>query len=327
MTDTGPPLILDCDPGQDDAVALAVAAHYGDLIGVTTVAGNAPLAAVTNNALLTCQLFGIGAPVHSGASKPLEAEPLHAPEIHGASGFDGPALPELNRTVESDGAIEFIIESVRSRDGVWLLQVGPATNVALAIKQAPDIVGRLGGISFMGGSAASGNRTASAEFNALADPEALAVVLASGARLRMCGLDLTSQLVVDDELEQLIRNLSTTGDDGEPSNRGAVVIADLFFHYLNRVERLTGRRRGGLHDPCAILAVTHPELFEMVSRPVGVEVDGSLTRGMTVVDFRDRSGTESVDDGYHVISHCQRLDAEVARQLVLEAIDQQGRSR
>ncbi len=165
-----PRLIVDCDPGQDDAVALVVAAAYGDLVGITTVGGNAPLADVTRNALLTCQLFGLDVPVYAGESRPLKAEPLHAPEIHGTSGFDGPALPELAREAEDVHAVDYLIETIRSEEGLWLVPIGPATNVATALRRAPDLAGRLSGVSYMGGSAGGGNRTAAAEFKRHSGP-------------------------------------------------------------------------------------------------------------------------------------------------------------
>ncbi len=310
-------------------MALVVAGHYGELIGITTVGGNAPLADVTRNALLTCQLFGLDVPVYVGQARPLEAEPLHAPEIHGASGFDGPSLPELTKEPEATHAVEYLIETVRSEEGLWLIPIGPATNIATALRRAPDLADRLAGISFMGGSALGGNRTAAAEFNALADPEALAVVLECGAEIRMCGLDLTSQLVVDDALVADIRALTGT-EAGRPVNPGAGVVADLFTSYLDRVEAIGGRRIGGLHDPCAVLAATHPELFDMVERPVGVELRGALTRGMTVVDTRFRrsaldTGIPWDDAGvFHPVRHCARLDAGEVRRLVVNALDELG---
>lgn len=302
-------LIVDCDPGHDDAVALVTAAHYGELVGITTVGGNAPLADVTTNALLTCQLFGIGVDVHAGSARPLVAEPRHAPEIHGVTGFAGPALPELSRVPASGHAVDYLIEAVRAEEGLWLIATGPMTNVALALRRAPDLPGRLAGVSFMGGSAGVGNHTAVAEFNVLADPEAAAVVLGSGVNLRMAGLDLTHQFVVDDALAADVRVLGTPG---------AVVIADLIDSYLDQVEAVRGRRQGGLHDPCAVLAVTHPEVIDHTPRPVDVELTGTLTRGMTVVDQRANPGREPN------VAHGHRLDHVAARRLVLGALATRG---
>ncbi|MEM9561051.1 MAG: nucleoside hydrolase [Actinomycetota bacterium] len=301
-------LLVDCDPGHDDAVALAVAAHFGELVGITTVGGNAPLADVTTNALLTCQLFGLDVEVHAGAVRPLVAAPRHAPEIHGVDGFDGPTLPTLERRPASADAVDYLIETIRGEEGLWLVPTGPLTNVAIAMRQAPDLAERLAGISFMGGSAGPGNRTPAAEFNLLVDPEAAAAVLSSGARIHMAGLDLTHQFTVDDALAADLRAL------GGP---GAVLLADLVDGYLDNAEQITGRRWGGLHDPCAVLAVTHPEVIESELRRVDVELAGTFTRGMTVVDLRagDRRSSEPPN-----VYHGHTLDHPTARRLVLEAV-------
>ncbi len=312
---TRPRMIVDCDPGQDDAIALVLAAEHADLVAITTVGGNAPLTDVTANALLTCQLFDIDVEVHAGAARPLVAAPRHAPEIHGVSGFEGPSLPEPERTVASHQGVSFLIETIRAEEGLWLVPIGPLTNIALALRQAPDIANRIAGISFMGGSATVGNHGPVSEFNILVDPEAASVVLASGVPMRMAGLDLTHQFVVDDELEADIRRLN----DAEP-NQGAVVLADLMANYLTFVGRIRGgERKGGLHDPCAVLAVTHPEVIEFTDRHVDVELNGSLTRGMTVVDQRgDGVGAEPN------VAHGHTLDAGAARALVLDAIRRRG---
>lgn len=304
-------LIVDCDPGHDDAIALVTAAHHGDLVGITTVGGNAPLADVTANALLTCQLFGIDVDVHAGAVRPLVAEPRHAPEIHGVSGFAGPALPKLERQAASSDAVEYLIETIRGEEGLWLVPIGPLTNIALAVRQAPDLVDRLAGVSFMGGSAGSGNHTPVAEFNALVDPEAMAIVVASGARLRMAGLDLTTQFVVDDAL---------AADVAAIGGPGSTVLAELITSYLDQCEKIRGERRGGLHDPCAVLAVTHPGVIESTERHVAVELSGALTRGMTVVDQRPgRTAGANV-------AHGHTLDHPIARRLVLDAIRARDRA-
>jgi inosine-uridine nucleoside N-ribohydrolase len=298
--------LVDCDPGQDDAIALAVAAHAGEIVGVTTVGGNAPLADVTRNALLTCQLFGIDAPVHAGSARPLVAPPRFAPEIHGVSGFGSGTLPELHRTVASTEAVLYLIDTIRAQEGLWIASLGPMTNIALALRLAPDIAHRIAGISFMGGSGGVGNHTPVGEFNVLVDPEAAAIVLGSGVPLRMAGLDLTHQFVLDDAFVQDLRELGTTG---------AAVMADLGAGYLDTVAQHRGSRTGGLHDPCAIIAVTHPALIEATPRHVEVELHGATTRGMTVVDRRGPGvGAEPN------VLHGHRLDHAAARSLVMEAI-------
>ncbi len=311
-------ILLDCDPGHDDAAAMVVAAHYGDLVGVTTVGGNAPLADVTTNALLTAQIFGIDVEVHPGCDRPLVADPLHAPEIHGVSGFAGPSLPALDRSQSSVGAIEYIIETVRAEEGLWLVPTGPLTNIAMVIRRAPDVVDRVAGISFMGGSAVGGNRTATAEFNALVDPEAVKIVVDCGARVLMSGLDLTRQFVVDDDLADDLAAIGTTG---------SVVLADLIRAYLDKAESRGLPRQGGLHDPCAVLAVTHPEAIDRTPRPVDVELGGRLTRGMTVVDVRPgATGRSPSSTGRPIanVEHCHTLDHERCRRLFLEAVAASG---
>ncbi len=308
-------VILDCDPGHDDAVAIVLAAHYCDLVGLTTVGGNAPLVDVTNNALLTCQLFDLDIDVHAGAVRPLVAPPRHAPEIHGIRGFGGPSLPPLAREVASDDAVGYLIETIRAEEGLWLIPTGPLTNVALAFQAAPDLVGRLAGVSFMGGSATFGNHSAVAEFNVLVDPEAAALVLSSGVRLLMAGLDLTHQYPVDDELVADVGALSIDG-----SNPGADVLADLMGNYLDRVEELHGARWGALHDPCAVLAITHPGVVEHAERHVVVELTGEHTRAMTVVDMRSGSARQA---GVNV-AHGHTIDYPKARALTLAAIDGLG---
>ena len=307
-----PQVIVDCDPGLDDAAALAIAAEHTDILGITTVGGNAPLDAVTTNALLTAQIFGIDAEVYPGADHPLVAPVRNAPEIHGASGFAGASLPSLERSAAETHAVDFIVESARSHEGLWLIPTGPLTNIALAIRRAPDIVGRLAGISFMGGSATVGNHTPVGEFNLLVDPEAAAVVVDAETSVLMCGLDLTHQFVVDDELSAALRSVG---------NAGANLLADLVDGYLDRVEQIRGRRRGGLHDPCAVLAVTHPDLVRRTRRRVGVELTGTLTRGMTVVD---RRGDPDLDQPDGNVDHCHTLDPAAVRGVLLDAVRARG---
>ena len=273
-----PNIIIDCDPGHDDAIAIMMAGQLTNILGITTVSGNAPLSLTTENALIMTELLNLDAEVHAGASRPLMVAPRHAEEAHGRSGLDGPDRPKISREVASNDAVGFIIETIRGTDDVWLVPVGPLTNIALAVRQAPDIVDRVAGVSIMGGSAGAGNVTATAEFNVWADPHAASIVFDAGfKKLLMAGLNLTHQFGID---EQLIADLRTLG------NRASLFAADLFDFYLASHRKRTHGQRAPLHDPCAVLAVTHPELFEFQSRSVRVETDGAHTRGMTVVDER-----------------------------------------
>ena len=301
-----PRIILDCDPGHDDVVAIVVAAHATDLLGITTVAGNAPLDRTTYNACVMRDLLQTEAPVHSGAERPLLAEPKFAGFIHGESGLDGADLPPPQRGADGADAVGFIVETCRADEGVFLVATGPLTNIALALRAAPDLADRIAGISLMGGGT-FGNRTPAAEFNIWADPEAAAIVFECGAPLTMAGLDVTHQFLVTlpriDEVAALGNSLTD-------------LLADLFRFfaatYIARHDDIAG---AALHDPLAVLALTHPELFAGTDRNVTVETRGTRTAGMTVIDrrhLRDRPAPNC-----YVL---EQVDDERAWQVVVEAL-------
>ncbi len=302
-----PRIILDCDPGHDDALALLVAAQHCDVLGVTTVSGNVPLHLTTHNALITTQILGLDVPVHAGATRPLVAKPKHAEFIHGETGLGGPELPPLEREARSHDAVRFIIDTARSETDLWLIATGPLTNIALALRSAPDLAERLTGISLMGGSATFGNVTPVAEFNIWADPEAAEVVFGCGAPILMSGLNVTHQFMIRPEDIAEIRATKSAA---------ATFCADMLEFYCHAyAEKFYGRAEGPLHDPCAVLAVTHPELFEFGARHVGVETQGRRTRGMTVVDER---GVKEVAASNAQVAY--KLDREGALEVFLEAI-------
>ncbi len=275
-------LFIDCDPGHDDALAIMLAHARAEIMAITTVSGNAPLEAVTRNALAIVELLGADVPVHAGAAGPLVGEPLHAPHVHGTSGLGGTSLPEPRGRLASADAVEFLLEETKKQPGCWIVAIGPLTNVAQALSRDPALAERIRGVSIMGGSTTVGNATAKAEFNVLADPEAAAQVLAAPVPLKLCGLNLTHQLRSDDALLAELR---------AARNARAAFAADVLAYLHERMAVIIGERRSALHDPCAVLAVTDPELFEFRRRHVAVELHGKLTRGMTVVD--ERVGTSS----------------------------------
>ena len=269
---------MDCDPGHDDAVALLVAAAHTDLVGITTVAGNAPLTHTTRNAIIVRDLLRSKAPVHSGAARPLVAEAHHAPDVHGQSGMDGATLPEPSGPPASTDAIGYIIDTCRAEEGLWLVPTGPLTNIALALRAAPDLAKRIAGISLMGGGS-FGNRSAVSEFNIWGDPEAAAIVFRYGGPLIMAGLDVTHQLQATPERIAAVRAVGTPL---------ATILADLFHFFSGTyVSRHHHMRGAAVHDPCAELALTHRDLFTIQHLHVDVETTGELTRGMTVIDRRD----------------------------------------
>mgnify|MGYP001814180068 CR=1 FL=1 len=310
MSTTGarPRILLDCDPGHDDAVAIIAAARHADLIGITTVAGNAPLERTTHNARVMRDLLGLEVPVHSGSPRPLVAEPSFGAFVHGESGLDGADLPAPTTPLDGADAVSFIVDTCRAIDDVWLVPVGPLTNIALALRAAPDLVDRIAGISLMGGGS-FGNRTPLAEFNIWADPEAAAIVFASGAPLTMAGLDVTHQFQATPERIEQIRAI-----DG----RLAAVLADLFGffsdNYLARHD--AGSMLGAaIHDPLAVLALTHPDLFDRAERHVAIETTGRLTRGTTVIDARHIVEREPAN-----CTVLTRVDHDAAFELIVDAV-------
>ncbi|MEO6570267.1 MAG: nucleoside hydrolase [Ilumatobacteraceae bacterium] len=299
-------IVLDCDPGHDDVVAIVVAAHTTELLGITTVAGNAPLDRTTYNACVVRDALGLTVPVHAGAERPLVAPPKFADFVHGESGLDGAELPVPRRGPDSADAVAFIVETCRSNDDVWLVPTGPLTNIALALRSAPDLVGRIAGISLMGGGT-FGNRTPLAEFNIWADPEAAAVVFGCGVPLIMAGLDVTHQLIVTPE------RIDEVDAVGLPFTS---LMADLFRffsnNYVSRHDHIIG---AALHDPLAVLALTHPQLFTGTDRHVTIETHGRHTAGMTVIDRRDITDREAPN--VHVLD---RVDHLAAWALVVDAL-------
>lgn len=302
-----PKIILDCDPGLDDAMAILVAAAHTELLGITTVSGNVSVESTTRNALLVSQIADIDVAVYRGADRPVLIEARHAGHIHGASGMDGPTLPELVRAPESTDAVRFIIDTVRSTNDVWLVPIGPLTNIALAIHQAPDIVDKMAGISLMGGSTGPGNVTPAAEFNIWADPHAARMVFRAGVpRLIMAGLNLTSQCTVDRSVGERLAAVGTTT---------GIFASELIEAYVQAGERMRNESSANLHDPCAVLALTHPELFTSARRHVDVSVD-DITMGMTVVDER---GFGARDTNVDVL---YGIDRDAAIDIVVDSVSQ-----
>ncbi|GAA5511540.1 pyrimidine-specific ribonucleoside hydrolase RihB [Deinococcus carri] len=283
MTPAPLPVILDGDPGLDDAIAwlLALASpEEVQVLGVTTVHGNVGLQLTTHNAGVTLALAGeAGAevPVFAGADRPLVRVPLTAPEVHGDSGLPASDLPEPERAPEAEHGVNFIIRTVRERPGeVTLVATGPLTNVALAFRLAPDLPGLLREVVWMGGGTAQGNRTPAAEFNALADPHAARVVLEAGARVRMFGLNVTMQAIATPERVERLRTLG---------NRAGTVSAELLTFYAGFYRQRYGLPGGALHDPAAVAAVLRPDLFQMQPMNVQVETQEGLNFGRTVCDL------------------------------------------
>lgn len=272
------PIIIDCDPGQDDAVAIltALASPELEVLGITVAHGNVPLSRTAANARALVEFAGrADMPVYAGCDRPLRRPPVHAVRIHGATGLRGWDLPEPRRPVEARHAVEFLVETLRARDDVTLCALGPLTNLAAAFTWAPEIVQRVRRIVLMGGGTTGGNVTPAAEFNIHADPDAAATVFVAGAPVVMIGLNLTWQALTTPERLAAFR---------AKGGRAGQAVAGMF----DFPERYDFSRYGGLglplHDPCVIAYVLRPELFTGRECFVAVETESKLTLGQTVAD-------------------------------------------
>lgn len=273
-------LIIDCDPGHDDAMAILLAA--GDprveLVAITTVAGNQTVEKVTANALAVCEIAGIDVPVAKGAGEPLVRPPVVAPDIHGESGLDGPVLPRSTRELDPRHAVDLIIDEVMASEPgtLTLVPTGPLTNIALAMKKEPRIVERVKEVVLMGGSYTRGNRTPAAEFNIIVDPEAAQAVFAGDWKVTMVGLDLTHQATATPDVVERIRAI------GSPlSDFVCEVLAFFGKTYLEH----QGFHAPPVHDLCCVAKMCDPAVFATREAFVAVELTGTWTTGMTVTDF------------------------------------------
>lgn len=275
-------VILDCDPGHDDAFAilLAAASKQIELLGITTVVGNSYLENTTINARKVLDLFDLDIPVFPGCAKPLFRDVVIAPQIHGKSGLDGATLPPPKRKIEKMHAVDFIAQTLQKYEDVVLVPTGPLTNVALFMLRYPELRKRIALIVLMGGGIAFGNVTPVAEFNIFADPEAAKIVFSSGVPTVMVPLDLTHQVVATEKEADTLRSL------GERFQ----IMADLLMFFKSTYKRVFNIDGAILHDPCTIMYLTHPEIFESQDYYVDVETKGELTYGQTVVDVWRTTG-------------------------------------
>jgi purine nucleosidase len=277
-------IILDCDPGVDDAVALMLALKSPaqlTLLGITTVAGNVSLNNTTRNARLCRQVAGRDdVPIYRGLDRPMVREPVLADDFHGPDGLGDYPVFEPAKPEESQSAIDFIIETLRTQPpfSVTLAVTGPLTNIATAFEQAPDVTARVAEIVLMGGARSEGgNITASAEYNIYADPDAAAVVFASACPLVVIGLDATHQVRGTPQRNDAIRALG---------NDVASLVADTLDFSNTLPGNMEGATGGPLHDPCVIAYLLAPELFTLRPCSIRVETKSDLTRGHTAVEFR-----------------------------------------
>ena len=277
-------IILDCDPGHDDAIAILLA-HGSpaiELLAITTVAGNQTLAKTSLNARRICTVAGIlDVPVAAGCDRPL-IRPLRTATVHGESGLDGPTFGEPIVPLARTHAVDLIIDLLMSSNGeITLVPTGPLTNIATAVQREPGIVAQVQEVVLMGGAYTRGNLTPAAEFNIGVDPEAASIVFGAGWPITMVGLDLTHQALATVAVVERIRRLDT------PVTRIVVQLLE-FFREAYRVSG--GFDSPPVHDPCAVARVIDPKLVECVDAFVAVETRGEWTSGMTVTDVTGRLG-------------------------------------
>ena len=276
-------IIIDTDPGQDDAVAILLALASPEeieVLGITAVAGNVPLALTQKNARIVCELAGrTDVPVFAGADAPLARKLVTAEHVHGKTGLDGPQLPEPTMALQDTHAVDFIVDTLRREPPgtVTLCPIGPLTNIAMAFRRAPEIRDRVAEIVLMGGAYFEvGNITPAAEFNIYVDPEAAAEVFASGVTLTVMPLDVTHKALTTARHVQGFRDMGT-----EP---GRMVAAWTDFFERFDKEKY-GSEGAPLHDPCTIAYLIKPELFSGRHINVEIETVSELTLGMTVADW------------------------------------------
>jgi len=276
-------IIIDTDPGQDDAFAILLALASPedlDVLGLVAVAGNVPLALTSRNTRIICELAGkLHAKVFAGADAPLKRKLVTAEYVHGKTGLDGPDLPEPTMPLQAQHGVDFIIDTLRRepKGTVTLCPLGPLTNIALAFQKAPDIVARVQEIVLMGGAYFEvGNVTPTAEFNIYVDPEAADIVFKSGVPLVVMPLDVTHKALTTRGWIEGLRNMGTE------VGRFAAAWAE-FFERFDAAKY--GSEGGPLHDPCVIAYLIRPELFQGRRINIEIETVSELTLGMTVADW------------------------------------------
>ena len=277
-------IILDCDPGHDDAVAIMMAGIHPslELLGITVVAGNQTLEKTVNNALHITQHLGIDVPVYAGCGRPIIRESIIAEFIHGKSGLDGPVFDPLVKKVEEKHAVNFIVETLMaSKEKITLVPTGPLTNIAMAMRLEPRICEKIEEIVLMGGSASNGNITPAAEFNIYVDPEAAKIVFDSGCRIVMCGLDVTRKVRC---YQEVIDRMNLIG------NKASTLFKEMMEFYNETQLSSFGWVGGPLHDPVTITYLIDPTVLTLTECNVEIDYRSDISFGRTNCDLIDFAG-------------------------------------
>ena len=307
-------VILDCDPGHDDAIGILLGfasqdlnyPYKLDILGITIVAGNQTLEKTVNNALKIVEYANIDTKIYPGYAQPLIRDLEIAPEVHGETGLDGPEFPEISGSPEKKHAVSFMIDTIReSQDKVTVITTGPMTNLAAAMIGAPDIIDNIEEIVFMGGSAYTGNWTPAAEFNILVDPEAVQFIMKSDLKKKMVGLEVTRKAMF---YPKDINNLKS---DRSSVARMAGELLEYFVQFHINEKGMPGCP---LHDPLAVASIINPDILKTEPYSVNIECGGQYTTGRTVVDFDGDSFDTPVTDV------ALDVDVKAFKEMIFEAL-------
>ncbi|MDO5089015.1 MAG: nucleoside hydrolase [Leptotrichiaceae bacterium] len=288
-------IILDCDPGHDDAVAIMVAGLHEkfDLLGITVVAGNQTYENVTNNALKICNYFNFDIPVYGGMKEPLIRKQIIAEDFHGETGLDGIKLSDTLKETEKENAVDFIINSLLKsdeNDKIILVPVGPLTNIAMALKMKPEIKKKIEKIILMGGSCSGGNVTPFAEFNIYADPEAAHIIFSSGVPIIMMGLDITNKTMPDDNIIEKIKNMNTKSSD----------FLNQALHFPERYDENGKFLYHTLHDVVTLAYLIDENIVKLEKINCKIELKDEKKYGQTVCSKCVSSGEEKFSENSEI---------------------------
>lgn len=275
-------IILDCDPGHDDAVAIMMAASNPgiELLGVTIVSGNQTVEKTSLNGLKVLQWIGKGdIPCFQGCSRPMIREKLNAGDIHGETGLDGPVFPPLTLKIQEKHAVNFIIDTLMESDGdITMVTTGPMTNLGMALRMKPEIADKIQEIVLMGGAYTNGNVTPAAEFNIIADADAAYVCFTCGRPIRMMGLDITRKVLCTPDIVERMRQVGTVASD---------LFVDLMGHFCKTQYEIFGWAGGPLHDPCTIAYLINPDVIKSKYVNATIDIRSTESYGRTNCDMFD----------------------------------------
>lgn len=301
---TKKPIIIDTDPGIDDAVALAIALFNEtlDVRIITTVHGNVSLEKVTYNALRLMKYYDKQVPIAKGADRPLVADVVDASDIHGETGMDGYDFEEPNNDLLLDKhAVNAMYEEIlNSKEKITIVPIGPLTNIALLLRLYPEVKENIEEIILMGGSTGRGNASVMAEFNIYADPEAAKIVFSSGLPIVMAGIDVGQKALVYPEDSAILKDMNDTGN--------------MIYHLFKKYRGGSFNKGLKMYDSCAVAYLLKPDLFETVDTFVDIELNGAYTKGATIVDLKNYLKEESN------VKVCLDIDADAFKKWFMENI-------